>query len=111
MQRVLRTVGALPLHEVELAASSLYDKGFYTTQLYFISLFCVGERTNPVVSQNYPDVPQVIWTHVLTFIHERFRKYRRQKCPTLNGMLKAKHFGIVRKGTQMLRIFFVRCKL
>lgn len=79
MQRVLRAVGAFPEPEVEPVAFSLYARGCYFSQLYLVSLLCMGDRENPRVSENFPDVPQITWATALHFIHRRFRRYRRQK--------------------------------
>ncbi|MBV9469450.1 MAG: hypothetical protein JO316_20600 [Abitibacteriaceae bacterium] len=79
MQRVLRAVGALPAQEVDLASSALYQNGLYSNQLYKVSLFCLGATESSAITEAYPHVPQVLWSHTLTFIYERFRRYQRQK--------------------------------
>ena len=79
MQRVLRAVGTFPQAEVEIAAASLYDAGFYSNQLYYASLFCFGAQENQNIRETYPRVPQVTWNHALNFIYSRFRKYRNPK--------------------------------
>lgn len=79
MQRALRAVGVLPLHEIELASLALYEHGFYSTQLYYISLFCLGASENPALHERYPQVPQITWEHCKRFIYGRFFRYRRQK--------------------------------
>lgn len=79
MQRVLRAVGVLPTQEIDLASKALYERGFYSNQLYCVSLFCLGASESSDVANAYPDVSQVTWSHILTFIYGRFRGYRRQK--------------------------------
>jgi hypothetical protein len=79
MQRVLRAVGALPAQEVDLAASALYEKGIFSNQLYYVSLFCVGAAKSLRVTEAYPEVPQVTWSDTLTFIYKRFKRYKSQK--------------------------------
>jgi hypothetical protein len=79
MQKVLRALGAFPDGENELVAQALYDHGFFKSQLYYVSLVCIGRQENPQVAKSYPNVPQIVWPQVLTFIYSRFRQYRQQK--------------------------------
>ena len=75
MHRVLRAIGAFPETESDLVAQSLYDKGHYTSQLYHVSLMCLGRESNTEVTH----VPQILWTEVLAFIYRRFNEYKKQK--------------------------------
>ena len=79
MLRVLRAIGAFPKTESDLVAQSLYDKGHYASQLYYVSLMCLGREHNTEVAERYPQVPQILWPEVLAFIYRRFRDYRHQK--------------------------------
>ena len=79
MQKVLRALGAFPTAEIEVVAAALYGRGVYKNQLYQVSLLCLGREESPEVANSHPDVPQVTWSKVLTFIHNRFRTYRNQK--------------------------------
>lgn len=79
MQKVLRALGAFPEAENDVVATALYDQGRYESQLYHVSLLCLGKDENSDVAKSYPKVPQITWSRVLTFIYNRFRKYRRQK--------------------------------
>lgn len=79
MLRVLRAVGAFPKQESEIVAQALYDKGHYVSQLYHISLMCLGREHNPDIADRYPQVPQILWPEILTFIYRRFKEYRHQK--------------------------------
>src|SRR5262249_14016871 len=79
MQKVLRAVGAFTAAENNVVAAALYDRGFYKSQLYHVSLLCLGKEENPEVAKTYPKVPQITWPKVLTFIYNRFHTYRRQK--------------------------------
>jgi hypothetical protein len=79
MQKVLRAVGAFPDVENDLVADSLYECGVYQSQLYHVSLLCLGRETNPEVAKNYAKVPQITWSKALSFIFGRFDAYRRQK--------------------------------
>lgn len=79
MQRVLRSVGILPRHEIDLASTALYETGVYENQLYRVSLFCLGARENEVIAASHPAIPQITWHHCLEFIDTRFRDYRGKK--------------------------------
>ncbi|OJZ16177.1 MAG: hypothetical protein BGP20_01220 [Thiobacillus sp. 63-78] len=79
MLRVFRAVGAFPKIEADLAAQSLYETGHYQSQLYYVSLMCLGREVNPDVAARYPLVPQVLWPDVLAFIYRRFSEYKNQK--------------------------------
>lgn len=79
MHKVLRALGAFPPAEDEVVAAALYERGWYQSQLYYVSLVCLGREESPEVAANYPKVPQVTWSTALTFIFNRFHEYRRQK--------------------------------
>ena len=79
MLRVLRSIGALTQTEADIAARSLYSSGVYSTELYHISLLCLGGYSNPEITEKYPLVPQILWDEVLRFIFSRFKKYERPK--------------------------------
>ena len=79
MQKVLRALGAFPEVENEVVADALYERGTYQSQLYHVSLVCLGKEKSPEVAKSYPKVPQITWSKALSFIFERFDAYRRQK--------------------------------
>ncbi|MCX7782514.1 MAG: hypothetical protein N2318_02595, partial [Meiothermus sp.] len=79
LQRVLRAIGAFPEDQVETAAKNIYTSGMFSNTAYYITLACFGKTSNSDISKNFPNVPQILWDTVLTFIHQRFRKYRDQK--------------------------------
>lgn len=79
MPRVLRAIGNLQSREAEAAAKDLYDVGYYKNQRYRISLLCFGRDRNSQITEKYPDVPQILWSDILPFIHERFKSYRNEK--------------------------------
>ena len=79
MLRVLLAVGLLPEPEARVAAEALHRRGWYSNQLFHIALTAFGREENPTISKAYPDVEQIRWEQVLTFIHRRFRDYRREK--------------------------------
>jgi hypothetical protein len=72
-------LGAFPEVENEVVAEALYKRGTYQSQLYHVSLMCLGKETNPEIAKNYAKVPQITWPKALSFIFERFNAYRRQK--------------------------------
>ncbi|MBW4465485.1 MAG: hypothetical protein KME07_08590 [Pegethrix bostrychoides GSE-TBD4-15B] len=79
MLRVVRALGAFPEAESKLVSKSLYERGIYSNQLYYVSLLCLGRDHNSDVTEKYPNVPQILWPNVLRFIHKRFHEYRQQK--------------------------------
>lgn len=79
IQRVLTAVGAIQTQELDTAADSLYRTGVFQGGAVFVSLCCLGDRENPERKRRYPDVPQIVWSRVASFIYDRFDKYRSQK--------------------------------
>ena len=79
MQLVLRALGAFPHEEIECIAQCLYANGYFKNDKYLISLLSLGSRENSDLKKSYPEVPQIIWSHVLAFIYQRFHEYPEQK--------------------------------
>lgn len=79
MQLVLRSLGAFPHEEIDCIAKCLYDSGYFENDKYRISLICLGSSENRELKKIFPEVPQIIWQHVLEFIYQRFDNYREQK--------------------------------
>jgi len=79
LQRVLRAIGAFPKDQVEAVAKHIYTSGVFSDTAYHLTLACFGVATNPEIAKNFPDIQQILWDKVLTFIYNRFRKYRVQK--------------------------------
>ncbi len=76
MNRVLYAVGAFPRELVPEVAKSLYQKQFFEDENYRVRLFAIGTTKNRDLSNS---VTQLTWDQILTFIYERFRKYRDAK--------------------------------
>jgi hypothetical protein len=79
MHRVLRAIGAFTGDVIDEIAQKLYKEGVYESELYCLSLFCVGNRINRELQAKCPDVPQVTWDNIIEFIYNRFEKYQEQK--------------------------------
>ena len=79
LQRVLRAIGAFPENQVEIAAKDIYTSGVFSNAAYHLTLACFGETANSDIGKNFPDIPQILWDKVMTFIYNRFRKYPDQK--------------------------------
>ena len=79
MLRILRAIGAFPEPESDCVAATLYEQGFYESQLYYVSLLCLGGERNNELATRYSKVPQILWPEVLGFIYRRFHEYRNQK--------------------------------
>lgn len=72
MQRVLAAIGAIEEAEREQAATALYGPGVYENKDIYMSLCCLGNRESGHIASGRPDVPQIVWGHVATFIYRRF---------------------------------------
>lgn len=77
--RVLRFLGPLPQDEAIVAENNISQHGYYTNQLYHITLLCIGQEGNSDLRLSYPYVPQILWDQVKEFIFNRFKDYRREK--------------------------------
>jgi hypothetical protein len=75
MQRILRALGAFP----SSATDAIANVGRFEDKQYLISLICFGSEQNLELADKYPSVPQLMWTHVKGFIHQRFAQYHREK--------------------------------
>ncbi len=79
MRRVLMAVGPLHQDEAATASDSLYAQGVFENQLYRITLLCLGQTVNPEIENKYPQILQVTWDRVFSFIFRRFHDYSNQK--------------------------------
>lgn len=68
-----------PKHEVRPVAEALQKSGQYCSQHYRVCFMAVGDKGDDDLDARYPEMPQILWSAVLGFIHERFRAFRRQK--------------------------------
>ena len=81
MQRVLHALGAFPSEQIDEVAKGLYEKGTYSNDDYRISILCIGKSESPLLSKTKPDVPQLTWSSVLSFIYKRFIDHENSKRP------------------------------
>jgi hypothetical protein len=80
VHRVLAALGCIPSESIASAANNLYETGvFQDGHRLRIRLVAVGFIQDQGLRDRYPAVRQLIWDEVLTFMWERFRRYRRQK--------------------------------
>lgn len=75
VQRVLRAIGCVPISELEGAAASLYDQGYYASERASIRILAIGDSESNLTQK----VPQILFDHVIDFIYKRFSEYQRQK--------------------------------
>lgn len=86
MQRVLRAVGVVPLNQIEQVARKLYKQGVADESQIRVSLACLGRERDPALRLGA--VPQIIWAEVLSFISDRFKRYRKiKRSVTRNGTM------------------------
>mgnify|MGYP001033359018 CR=1 FL=1 len=79
IHRVLAAIGCLPRGQIDVAAADIYRAGFHQTDTLRIRLVAVGRDRSDEIAARYPEVTQLLWTDVLTFIGDRFHRYRQQK--------------------------------
>lgn len=73
IQRVLRALGCFPESEVNLVAKELYKQGRYATADVTCRLLAFGDYVGHLA------ISQIMFDHMIQFIHNRFKAYRRQK--------------------------------
>jgi hypothetical protein len=76
MNRILRAIGCFEENSIEKAADSLYRSGRYRDENVTCRLFAFGnsEGILPILG-----VRQILFSHVIKFIYDRFKKYSQQK--------------------------------
>jgi hypothetical protein len=79
VNRVLAAIGCLPHGVIDEAAARIYQCGTFEHEGYRIRLIPVGRAENPELAVRFPQVDQVTWAQILSFIWFRFHTYRRQK--------------------------------
>jgi hypothetical protein len=76
MHRALRAIGCFEDSSIDLACEALYSRGTYKNDQVTCSIIAFGDRKGSI---NLPDVRQILYGHVIGFIHKRFKAYQRQK--------------------------------
>lgn len=79
VHRVLAAVGCLPHDRIEPASASIYSTGVYRSGSLRIRLVAVGRDRSGKIAAEYPEVAQLIWRDMLSFIWDRFQRHRQQK--------------------------------
>jgi hypothetical protein len=80
VHRILAAVGCVPHDRIEPAARDIYRRGVHlTAQALRIRLVALGRHRSEELANSHPDVIQLTWADLLTFIWNRFRTYRQQK--------------------------------
>ena len=79
IHRVLAAIGCVPPDRIETAAADMYRAGFHCGVSLRIRLAAVGRERNGDITKTYPEVTQLLWSEILTFIWDRFHRYRQQK--------------------------------
>ena len=73
--RVLRAIGLHPPDVIESIADRIYEDRFYRDDLGEVRLYAVGDQIDPRLKRRHPDVRQLEWGEILTFVHRRFTQY------------------------------------
>lgn len=80
VHRVLAAIGCLPPNAIGQAAADIYKSGMFQPNSGFrIRLIAVGRERSEDIARQYPDVTQVTWVEVFSFIWKRFDRYDKQK--------------------------------
>jgi len=81
VHRVLAAIGCFPMDQINEAAVSLYGTGKYSPegQNIRVRLIAVGNEASEDLAKNFPNVVQVTWNQVLTFIGNRLHEFRSNK--------------------------------
>ena len=79
IQRSLRAVGVFPVEHVDEIANEIYKSGYFVTESYFTTICCLGDSPNEHIAEHYPEVRQILWDDVLSFVYQRFQTYRSRK--------------------------------
>lgn len=80
VHRVLAAIGCFPPDRINEAAEDIYQTGAHVSDFGLrIRLVAVGRDRSDELLEAFPDVRQLIWADMLTFIWDRFHTYRNQK--------------------------------
>lgn len=79
VNRVLAAIGCLRRSQIEYAAANIYGSGLHSSDTLRIRLVAIGRDRSDDLAINYPEVSQLLWPSMLSFIWQRFHRYRQQK--------------------------------
>lgn len=80
IQRVLRAIGCLDNEQIEEAAAALYNRGRYQSDLVAVRLVAFGDQKGNLI----PEVRQILFNDMITFLWKRLKHYYRQKASVGN---------------------------
>jgi hypothetical protein len=96
MPQIISALGPFEGETVMLVSDEIYKHGYYEDENFVVSLCCVGQEENLKIHVQFPDVPQLTWNHVLSFIYDRFSKYeiykRQHQQRDSTGQMLFEHF-------------------
>lgn len=80
INRALLAIGLLKSEKsVRETADALYSKGTYDGKSYYCSLLFIGNVDEGRIPSRYDLVPRILWSHIINFVHCRFREFLRIK--------------------------------
>ena len=83
VQRVLLAIGCLSNDQINDAAQAIYETGIYSCDNGIrVRLVAVGRTWSRGLQESHPDVVQVRWEDILSFVWNRFSVYEQQKRDT-----------------------------
>lgn len=86
MQRVIRRLGFADDAKVETIAAAMYDNLRWEGDGTVLQYVAVGKRRNDGKGRQYPELSQVTWEHIASFLFERFEQFP-EKLPSGGRMI------------------------
>ena len=84
VEQLLGDLGLVSQGLASTAAAALRSTSFYSDPSIHVRLLCIGLKSNPDLSERYPELPQRTWNDVSRFIFRRFSDFRRRKTDNRN---------------------------
>ena len=88
MRRFLRAVGCFDENTIKVAAQALYNRGHFEGPSVTCRLLACGNSEGPLPISA---VPQILFRHMVKFIHSRLRTYLEQKSSVANWAHDGRH--------------------
>lgn len=79
LEDVLRTFGFFCTDKIKTVATDLQNQGKFENENYYVTFLLFGNQSDEDLKKSLPGAIQTNWRDVLTFIYNRFKKYRRIK--------------------------------
>lgn len=81
MQRAIRRLGFTAESSVETIAQSMYRSLRWKDDSHVLQYICIGRVSSPDYRRTYPDLVQLTWDEIASFLFSRFKAFP-EKLPT-----------------------------